>query len=378
MHNKLIRSSLLAAVGTVFPASVVGAQTVLYSDQGLFEADAAGLGNAQLYVETFEENTIGGAYGILTPPLSSGVPNNGFPTGLDAPDLSIDSYFGGSLVAVLPNASYWPHIVSTVVGTNSSFDHTIMNFGGDGVRAVGFDVWGIQTFLTNFPEEVNYWLYDTGGALITSGVFATPTSDSGAFMGVISATAIGAIEIDGLRFGLNQQEFVDNIQAWNPVLPLDIKPGSCPNPLNRGSRGLLPMAVLGTMDYDVAMIDESSLRLARVDGVGGEVEPHSAVYEDVATPFDGEPCDCHDMGGDGIMDLLLMFRTPDVVDALELDGMSHGDVVELVVTGTLLDGTAFEAYDCIKTVGRNMGWWATAPATSPRASNKSLSGNSSD
>jgi hypothetical protein len=33
--------------------------------------------------------------------------------------------------------------------------------------------------------------------------------------------------------------------------------------------------------------------------------------------------------------------------------MSHGDVVELVVTGTLLDGTEFEAYDCISIAGRN-------------------------
>jgi hypothetical protein len=138
------------------------------------------------------------------------------------------------------------------------------------------------------------------------------------------------------------------------------------------------MAVLGTMDYDVSMIDESSIRLARADGVGGEVEPYTANYDDVATPFDGEPCDCHEMGGDGIMDLTLKFRTPDVVSALQLDGMSHGDVVELVVTGTLLDGTEFVAYDCIKTVGRNMSWLKMAPAASPPATNKSVSGNSSD
>jgi len=37
VHKKLISSSLLAAVGTVLPASVAGAQTVPYSDQGLFE-----------------------------------------------------------------------------------------------------------------------------------------------------------------------------------------------------------------------------------------------------------------------------------------------------------------------------------------------------
>ena len=109
----------------------------------------------------------------------------------------------------------------------------------------------------------------------------------------------------------------------------------------------------------------SSLRLARADGVGGEVVPRSARYEDVAAPFDGEPCDCDVLGPDEIMDLLLKFRTPHVVQALELDGMSHGDVVELVLTGTLLDGTEFEARDCIRIVGRNaVRRGASAPAAS--------------
>jgi probable HAF family extracellular repeat protein len=91
------------------------------------------------------------------------------------------------------------------------------------------------------------------------------------------------------------------------VLPLDIKPGSCPNPLNRGSHGLFPAAVLGTTDYDVADIDVSTVEIARADGVGGAVGPQNAVYEDVGTPFDGEACDCHELGSDGIMDLLLKF-----------------------------------------------------------------------
>lgn len=138
------------------------------------------------------------------------------------------------------------------------------------------------------------------------------------------------------------------------MLPLDIRPGSCPNPLNRGGLGLLPVAVLGTMDYDVADIDVSTVVIARADGVGGAVEAHKAVYEDVGTPFDGEPCDCHDLGADGIMDLLLKFRVPDVVAGLDLNGMNHGSVVELVVSGRLTDGTPFDAYDCIRTVGRNI------------------------
>ncbi len=217
-QNKLVRSSLLVAVGTVLPASVAGAGTVLYSNQAFFEGDATGLGLSQLYVETFEENTIGGAYAMLTPPLSYGVPNTGFPTGLDAPDLSITSYFGG-LMALRPNASYWPNIVSTVVGTNSEPDHTILQFGGPGALAVGFEVWGIQTFTTGFPDEIAYTIFDIGGGVISAGVFATPTSDTGAFFGVISDSAIGSIDFNGTRFdgALTAQEYVDNVQAWIPA-----------------------------------------------------------------------------------------------------------------------------------------------------------------
>ncbi|MHC4648611.1 MAG: hypothetical protein ACYTBJ_24405, partial [Planctomycetota bacterium] len=35
---------------------------------------------------------------------------------------------------------------------------------------------------------------------------------------------------------------------------VDIKPGSCPNPLNLASRGVLPVAVLGSEDFDVSSI----------------------------------------------------------------------------------------------------------------------------
>jgi hypothetical protein len=74
------------------------------------------------------------------------------------------------------------------------------------------------------------------------------------------------------------------------------------------------------------------------------------VFEDVGTPFDGEWCECHDLEGDGITDLMMHFKTDDVVDSLELESLPPGDLVELVVSGNLLDGTAFTASDCIRLV----------------------------
>jgi hypothetical protein len=136
----------------------------------------------------------------------------------------------------------------------------------------------------------------------------------------------------------------------------DIKPGSCPNSYNRGSRGVLPVALVGAADFDVNEIDFSSVVISRADGIGGSWAPHEgppgphSVVEDVATPFNGETCDCHELGGDGIPDLSMKFKTQDLVDALELGDLPSGDLVELVVSGNLNDGTAFQASDCVRLV----------------------------
>ena len=139
------------------------------------------------------------------------------------------------------------------------------------------------------------------------------------------------------------------------VLSSDIKPGSCPNSFNRSSNGVLPVALVGTKDFDVNEVDLNTVRLSRADGVGGEVAPHEgppgphSTIEDVSAPFDGkEACDCDESGPDGIDDLSMKFRTTDLVDALELDDLNAGDLVPLVLSGNLLDGTGFAASDCIR------------------------------
>ena len=166
--------------------------------------------------------------------------------------------------------------------------------------------------------------------------------------------AVGAIGDDdgGPSHGAVWVLFLDGIRARS----LDIKPGGCPNSFNRDSHGVLPVAVVGAESFDVTEIDVSSVLLSRADGVGDSVAPHEgppgphSVFEDVATPFDGETCDCHDLEGDGFLDLSMHFLSDEVVEALQLNDLPAGDLVELVVSGTLLDGTEFSASDCIRLV----------------------------
>jgi hypothetical protein len=134
---------------------------------------------------------------------------------------------------------------------------------------------------------------------------------------------------------------------------LDIKPGACPNPLNRSSHGVLPMALVGSEDFDVTQVDVDSLELTRADGLGGSVRPLRGPpgpgirVQDVATPFDGELCDCHDLHDDGIPDLEMKFDMPETAAVLELDDFPGGTLVKLTLTGELLDTTRFSASDCV-------------------------------
>ena len=122
---------------------------------------------------------------------------------------------------------------------------------------------------------------------------------------------------------------------------VDIKPESCPNPLNVRSKGVVSVAILGTEDFDVTEVDPASVRL---EGVA----PLRWSWEDVATPFEGELCDCHELGADGYSDLILKFDTPEVVAAL--GAPSDGDVLTLMLTGNLkaeFDSTPIEGADCV-------------------------------
>ena len=120
----------------------------------------------------------------------------------------------------------------------------------------------------------------------------------------------------------------------------DIKPTSCPNPLNTKSKGVLPAAILGTEDFDVSAVDPATLLLMGVP-------PIRWAYEDVAAPIPAgsESCFCHTYGPDGIMDLTLKFSSQAVTGALGT--VYDRQVLPMVITGLTKDGIELEGYDCV-------------------------------
>lgn len=122
----------------------------------------------------------------------------------------------------------------------------------------------------------------------------------------------------------------------------DIRPASCPNPVVVNQPGgVLPVALLGTADFDVTRIDPATVQLEGVAAVNWSVK-------DVTTPFIGalnDSLDCNTLGSDGFPDLNLKFANPDIVAAI--GPVSDGETILLTLTGELYDGSPIDALDVV-------------------------------
>lgn len=139
-------------------------------------------------------------------------------------------------------------------------------------------------------------------------------------------------------------------KTWTPppMIPVfvDIKPGSWPNPLNIKSKGVVPVALCGTEEFDVTTVDPETIQLTR-EGLGVGVSPLRWSFEDVATPYVGEPGGGHDLEADGYLDLTLKLSTQELVNTLGLEAYA-GMTIPLVITGNLraeFDGTPIQGQD---------------------------------
>lgn len=140
-----------------------------------------------------------------------------------------------------------------------------------------------------------------------------------------------------------------------PAVFVDIKPGSCPNPFeisNMPDKGkaVLPVAILGTAEFDVEDIDPETIRMKRTECIEcSGVSPVRWSYEDVAEPFsDSSGCGCHKKGPDGYLDLSIKFDRAAIVDKLKLYD-ACGQTVSITIKAHTYgyQGFPIRARDCI-------------------------------
>ncbi|MCJ7571809.1 MAG: hypothetical protein MUO82_08035, partial [Candidatus Thermoplasmatota archaeon] len=132
---------------------------------------------------------------------------------------------------------------------------------------------------------------------------------------------------------------------------VDIKPGSWPNPINTKDKGVIPVAICGTEDFDIYTIDPSTIKIC-IEGVEEGVAPLRWSYEDVATPWTGEEGGGQNLKGDGYLDLCLKFSNQEVVTTLVLSNYI-GQTIPLIITGNLKEeygGLAILGHDYVRII----------------------------
>ena len=121
--------------------------------------------------------------------------------------------------------------------------------------------------------------------------------------------------VDNLRWGIDAPPRLE--------VAIDVRPETRDNPVNPGSNGVLPVALLGSPALDVLQVDPDSLAL----GVAGAAARHVR-YEDA--------------NGDGVLDLVAHYAMPET-------GTAYGDT-SMCLTGATLSGVDLAGCDAVRTV----------------------------
>ncbi|HUT29890.1 MAG TPA: NosD domain-containing protein [Sedimentisphaerales bacterium] len=179
-----------------------------------------------------------------------------------------------------------------------------------------------QVYSNNFIANTTRQAYVTGGSgnvfnLATGGNYWSDWSGSGPYV------------FDG---GQDDMPLADPVAVSCGVLvvAIDIKPGSYPNPINLGSYGLIPVAILSTAEFDATTVDPETVELAGAGvAVRGKSNKYMAQQEDV--------------NGDGLLDLVNHVATENLDPNALQDGYA-------VLTGKTFGGEEITGTDEITIV----------------------------
>ena len=117
------------------------------------------------------------------------------------------------------------------------------------------------------------------------------------------------------------------------AISLDIKPDGFPNSINPYSRGVVPVAILGSATFDVTAVDVTTLRFGPDAATPAHNLNDSFTYND----------HLRDVNFDGYPDLVSHYMTRQTGIACEDESAT--------LTGATLDGQLIEGSDSIRTVG---------------------------
>ena len=191
----------------------------------------------------------------------------------------------------------------TLLGT---VDEDLLFSANDGFNVHGEELWIVEDGATRLVLDIN--------------------------PGPAGSWPSNTVETDnGVLFSADDGEHGRELWLFDPdrviEVDIDIRPGSETNPINLRSRGVIPVAILTTDDFDASTVDPRSLRFGPVGARAVHRRGHPA-----------------DVDGDGDRDLLLHFR-------IRHTGIAPGDS-EACLTGETSDGRPIEGCNRITVRGQ--------------------------
>lgn len=129
------------------------------------------------------------------------------------------------------------------------------------------------------------------------------------------------------EFLLDYSQEPGSTNTITQVVDIDIKPGVDTNLINPNSKGVIPVAILTTQNFDATQVDPLSVKF----GANQTVEFHNQGHSE-------------NVDGDGDIDLLLHFKTQEV-------GTQNTDV-QICLTGMTNDQIYIQGCDSIKIVSK--------------------------
>lgn len=224
--------SLVAAAFLASPAHAGIAGVVFFTDPGLFAQNNALFNKVPKSIETFEESdALNGSKTPFPNPLQNGTPRPGFPNGINAPNLIIQTNITQGPSPATTNPSANPNALwvngSNFIGSNSIkvgtdeflnglFSSIDLIFTTDDKTAIGLDVSTFAGFDQGNAGFI-FTAYDLADNFLGSFFMPGPVlpEPSKNFIGVWSPIPIGRVNVWGI-FSIPQPFAVDNIEMWVP------------------------------------------------------------------------------------------------------------------------------------------------------------------
>ena len=182
---------------------------------------------------------------------------------------------------------------------------------------------GLALLTNRFSNETVTLTFVDGTTAVFADAALGTAPNALEFVGFRSPVGITRVAIDTTGGG-SQNAGLTGISLGREVgVTIDIKPGDRRNCANPAARGVIPVAVLTTADFDAATVDPTSLRL---EGAAPRPQGRSGRLGSLA-----------DVDRDGDRDLLVHIGDPSVLRAK----------TSATLTGTTRDGTPISGFDVV-------------------------------